>query len=213
MDQDTTLLLVCPATADLTGRILTGRMAGVDLNRDGRAEARRLARRLHGIKLSAVLSGPLERAVQTAHAVASVQHLEVECVEALHEVDFGDWTGRTFSELERLPEWKQFVSRRSRHAPPHGEPIVAVQERIVSVMTRLAAQHRGAACALISHPEVLKAGIAHLLGLPLDQLGALDLWPASVSVVRAGESRGVIVTLNDVGVLERLASPSERLRA
>jgi broad specificity phosphatase PhoE len=213
MDHETTILLVCSATVDLTGRILAGRMAGVGLNHAGRAEVRRLARRVHRVALAAVLSSPLERAVRTAQAIARPQGLQVECAEALNEMDFGDWTGRTFSELERLGEWKLFLARRTRHPPPHGETIAAVQARVVDALAELAARHPGAPCALVSHPEVIKAALGHVLGMSLDHLGSLDLLPASVSVVRWRQGRGTVAALNDTGSLDRIASSSERIVA
>ncbi len=63
----TTLLLIRHGSNDLLKeRRMGGRMPGIHLNEQGRAEAKALTRRLARTRLAAVYSSPLERAVETA---------------------------------------------------------------------------------------------------------------------------------------------------
>ena len=97
----TTVFLVRHASHDRLGRVLCGRMAGVTLSDEGLAQARRVADRLAGEGLAAVYASPLERAVSTARPIALAAGVEPRIDDALNEIDFGDWTGAAFEDLER----------------------------------------------------------------------------------------------------------------
>ena len=66
------------------------------------AQAAALARRLGGLSVAAIRSSPLERAMETAQPLAAALGLPVVQDAGLNEVDFGEWTGRTLIELDRL---------------------------------------------------------------------------------------------------------------
>ena len=60
------------------------------MNDEGKAQAQRLADRFGGLRLDAVYSSPLERARETAEAIARGAMLEVKQSAAFNEVDFGE---------------------------------------------------------------------------------------------------------------------------
>ena len=106
----TILLLIRHASNDY---LKDGRLAGwtpdVHLNAQGQREADALARRLNNIPIAAIYSSPLDRALDTAKAVAACQKLEVHIREELGESRVGEWTGKTVKELEAKEEWKQML--------------------------------------------------------------------------------------------------------
>ena len=71
--------------------------------------------------------------------------------------------------------------------PPDGEPMLAVQVRAISLVTRLHREHPDAEFVLVSHSDLLKAVLAHALGVPLDLLHRIELGPASRSVLVLSE--------------------------
>src|SRR5215216_5264458 len=106
-------LLIRHATNDFVGKALAGRAPGVRLNEEGWREAQRLAERLGTAPISAIYVSPLERACDTAAPLAARLGLTPrECGE-LHEIDCGEWTGKTFTELDADPQWRLWVMRRS----------------------------------------------------------------------------------------------------
>src|SRR5215207_4417571 len=127
----TVILLIRHAHTDAVGRVLTGRAAHVPLSSVGRAQADRLGRALAVLPLAGVYTSPLERAVETARAIARHQAVAVLEDADLHEVDFGDWTGRTFQELDDVEAWQAFNRHRAAAVIPRGESPALVQERIV----------------------------------------------------------------------------------
>jgi probable phosphomutase (TIGR03848 family) len=197
----TTLLLIRHALTDAVGQVLTGRTPGVILNDRGRAQAEALGRRLARTALAAVYSSPLERAMATAHEIARAHGLTVECRPGLHEVDFGQWTLRTLSSLAGDPEWQRFNARRGGAPVPGGEPMLAVQARMVAEMEALAARHPEETIAVVGHGDPLRAVLLHALGVPLDLFERIEVEPASLSVVTLGPSGPCVRRLNDTGEL------------
>jgi len=206
----TVILLVRHATNDWVkaGR-LAGRTPAVHLNEQGIEQARRLAERLVNYPIRAVYAGPLERAQQTAAALASRLALPVETSAAIGEVDFGEWTGGMLAELAKLPEWELVQGRPSAMRFPAGESIREMQHRVVDEIERLAAAHPYEMIALVSHADVIKSALAHYLGLHLDLFQRLMVNPASLSALAFGPLGGMVVTVNDTAHLPPLHEQPE----
>lgn len=178
----TTFLLIRHATCDHVGQSLAGRAPGVSLNDAGRAEARALAARLRGTDIEAVYTSPLERARETADAVCQDRGL-VPCVAPeIIEIDFGEWTGRRFVDLETDARWKAFNTARGSTRIPGGEMAHEAQARIVSWLERTRHDHRGTV-AVVSHSDLIRLAVAYHMGIPLDLMLRFDIAPASVSIL------------------------------
>lgn len=191
-----TLLLIRHAAHGHLGQVLSGRMPGVPLSAAGRAQAAALAERLSREPIAAVLSSPVERARETATAIAAAKGLEVEVAAALDEIDFGAWTGLQFAALEGDAAWREWNTRRSVARAPGGETMAAAQLRAWGCVAAVAARFPERTVALVSHADVLKAVVAQVLGLPLDRLLTFDIDPASVTRIVAGDWGARLVSLN-----------------
>jgi probable phosphomutase (TIGR03848 family) len=196
----TTCLLVRHALCDPVGRSIAGRAPGVHLNAEGREQAERLADRLSGLRLSAIYSSPLERAIETAAAIGRRHNLSVMAAPGLIEIDFGEWTGRTLAELDPLPQWKAFNSYRSGTRVPGGESMAEVVARALAEIGRIVAAHQAPAelVAMVSHGDVLRALIGHFLGAPIDLLQRIEISPGSVSVVEIEGPAPQVLLLNSM---------------
>lgn len=190
---DTTLILVRHAVHGLLGRVLAGRMAGVGLSAEGHAQAAALADALAGQAIRALWTSPLQRAIETAAPIAARHGLVPVIDPALTEVDFGTWTGQPFDALHG-PEWEAWNTNRAMAVPPGGETILAAQARAVAVMLRVAGG--GGTVVVVSHQDVLKAMLAHVLGTPLDLMRRFDVAPASRSLITMGAGWARVDGLN-----------------
>ncbi len=188
---ETIFILIRHGSHDRLGSVLCGRMPGVTLSQQGRAEAESLAERLSSQRLTAVLSSPLERAVETATPIAERQGLPLTIEPALNELDLGAWSGKRFEELHGDPAWDLWNRARSHGRPTpgdtSGETMAEAQTRIAALLDRLRRAHPGGTLALVSHGDVIKAALAHAMGLPLDFHGRFEISPASRSVLIAGD--------------------------
>jgi ribonuclease H / adenosylcobalamin/alpha-ribazole phosphatase len=195
----TTIHLVRHGTHGLLAHTLAGRMPGVRLSEAGQEQSRALAARLaERSTIAAVYSSPLERCVETAAPIAARLDLEVQVAEALIELDFGDWTGRTFESIKGDPLWPLFNTSRSLTRPPNGELMREAQARIVSFIDELRGRHGDeAAIVLVSHGDVIRSALLHYLGMPLDFWLRIEVGPASISTVEVRPWGPRVVRLNE----------------
>jgi probable phosphomutase (TIGR03848 family) len=194
----TTFLLTRHALCDPVGKSIAGRQPGVHLNATGKEQALRLAERLSDLRLAAIYSSPLERAMETAAPIAARQNLPIQPAAGTTEVDFGEWTGKDLSELDALPEWRRFNQYRSGTRIPGGESMAEVLSRALGELERLRQRHPtpDALVALVSHGDVLRMLVTHLLGIPPDFLHRVELSPASVSVIQLEDYGPHVLVLN-----------------
>ena len=165
------------------GNTLTGRSPGVGLSERGVAEVARTALGLSAERIAAVFSSPQPRAAQTAETIANVVGCAVETEERLDEVDFGAWSGQGFAELDALPGWSEWNAVRSLAPTPRGETMLQVQVRAVGFVQHLRERRQSENFVLVSHADVIKSILAYLLGMPVDLMQRLEVFPGGRSVV------------------------------
>lgn len=192
----TSLFLIRHASCDGLGQTLWGRTPGIRLNDEGRFQARQLAEACKEIQFDAIYSSPLERALETAETIAYVKKLEVRKSNALNEIDFGVWMGKTFEELARDERWRHFNSRRSTASVPDGESFLEVQNRVVKELDRLSGEHGEGRVAIVSHADVIRAAVAYFAGTPIDLLERFEISPCSVSVIAMDQDHVRFLTIN-----------------
>jgi probable phosphoglycerate mutase len=175
---------------------LPGWLPNIHLNQTGRLQAERLAESFRAIRLEAVYSSPLERALETAAALADAQGLELEIREPLGEVRIGTWEGLSLRAARRRKLWPTIQLAPSLARFPQGESFIEAQARVVGELESLRAAHKGA-IACVSHADPIKLAIAHYLGLPLDQFQRLTIEPASVSLLDVEHHSARLIRLND----------------
>ena len=192
----TTFHLVRHARHDRLDHTLCGRMEGVRLGADGLAEARAVGDRLAREPLSAVYTSPMERCRQTAEAVAAPHALAPQLDHAFTEVDFGDWTGLSFEQLKADPRWAPWNERRSLNRPPGGESLGEAQMRAWRGVETLCASHPDEAVAVVSHSDIVKALVAHVLGVDLDLHHRIAVDPVSITTLAVGDWGAKLTRLN-----------------
>lgn len=193
-----TVHLVRHATHGALGGRLCGRAPGFDLSREGRGQALAVARRLSAQGLEAVMTSPLERAWQTAEAIAEACAVPLQVDAGLLEIDFGDWTGAEFAALDDDPRWRRWNSDRGRTRPPRGESMAEAQARMARWLDGLCAPSAPSSVAAVSHADVIRAAVAHVLGLPLQFYDRFDISPASITTLRIDEDGPRLLTLNEI---------------
>ncbi len=183
---------------------LAGWTPGVHLNEDGQAQAAALGQRLAASRIDAIYSSPLERCVETAQAVID-QHpkLQLQTLDDLGEVRYGDWTGGELRVLAQRKLWDVVQHYPSRVTFPNGEAMRDVQLRAVNALEALVEKHPRATVAVVSHSDVIKMIVAHYLGLHLDLFQRLEISPASLTILSMGASRPTLVQVNETAYLPK----------
>lgn len=194
----TILLLIRHASNDyLKENRFAGWIPGVHLNAQGQREADALARRLQHISLHALYASPLERARDTANAVAICQHLDINIVPALGDGRIGEWEGKLIKEVEHTETWKQIQSKPVGVKIGGGESIDEVQTRMVGAIEKIVAAHPKQIVAVFSHADPIKTVVAHYLKMDLNDFQRIIINPASVTVFFFDEHGAKLFCLNN----------------
>ncbi len=199
----TQILLIRHAVNDvMKAKKLAGWLPDVHLNDEGRQQAEGLIERLRDVPIHAIYASPLERTRETAEPLARQRGLDVFVREELGEVRYGDWTGKSLDELAKQDAWKIVQLYPSGMRFPGGEAIREMQARVVGALESLAADHPRQIVAVFSHADVIKAALAHYLGMHLDLFQRIVIDPASVSVVGLSPFGPRVLRVNDAGPLK-----------
>ena len=197
-EQITRVLLIRHATNDwITSGKLPCRTAGVHLNERGRSEAEALAERVASLPIRAIYSSPLERAMETAEAVAARFNLPVQVVDGVQETDCGEWQGQAIEELAKTDLWRVVQLYPGGFRFPGGETFTDIQARMVGSIDRLRAAHPGELIAVFSHADPIKIAVAYYAGMPLDLFQRISISPAAISEFAFSTYGPHLVRVND----------------
>jgi len=131
----------------------------IPLNDTGRWQAQRLARALAARDaIHAVYSSDLQRARETAQAIAVATGTPLRTHAGLRERGFGLFEGKTYAEIEQTwPEESEHWRRRTPdwQPPQGGESLLQVRARILQTLQELAAPHAGQQIVLVAHGGVM----------------------------------------------------------
>lgn len=120
-----------------------------------------------------IISSDLQRAHETARALAEEVELEVQADSRLRETDLGDWQGMTHSEVdEQWPGARGSWRSMPRWSPPGGESRLDVARRTRQVVDELvdtSPDWNEHPAVLVAHGGAIAALTAALLELPVEQ--------------------------------------------
>lgn len=170
------------STFNVEGR-LPSQLPGVALTDVGRRQAQQAAIGLASLRLSAVVTSPLERARDTAAVIARGQGLPLREDPRLMDTEMGRFAGRKISEISDDTAWKAFLAKPTE--PPEGfEGFNQVRDRVVAAIEDLRADPTvGDEVVVVAHADVIKLILAHYTGVPLDGARFIVIGNASVSVL------------------------------
>ena len=181
----------------------------VPLSPDGAAAIRRLVvdglQSLTGTRSGNVrlVSSDLRRAFESAEILAAVTGCHPVSDARLRELDFGEWDGRSWSEIEcsdaeRLRSWMQ---RWTEGTAPAGESVGDLLRRARNWLgDTLTRQSAGQIYVVVSHAGWIRAAVSHLLGYDIAHMFEIPVDHARATVIDVGDSGAVLVASN-VGAL------------
>lgn len=178
----------------------------------GRAQARAVARRLQDESFDCLYSSDLDRALETARAIAEATGHEIVIEPRLRERCFGIFEGLTRDEMkERHPlEYARFRARDPDYRMPGGESARAFHARCMSVFDDIVARHASRRIVVVAHGLLLVAlyRAAHALALnePRTQL---ELINASLNVFGYAERRWTLLAWGDQAHLKDITDFQE----
>ncbi|MFE0464787.1 bifunctional RNase H/acid phosphatase [Kitasatospora sp. NPDC058965] len=203
----TTLVLLRHGETALTPQKRFSGSTGSDpeLSEKGRWQAERAAEALAARgTVQAVVCSPMLRTRQTAEAAALRLGLEVRVESGLREVDFGDWEGLTFGEVQERHPADLDAWLASSKARPTGstESFASLAQRVAVARDKVLARYAGRTVLVVSHVSPIKTLVRLALGAPPDSMYRMELAAASFCAVQYyADGNASLRLLNDTGHL------------
>lgn len=183
-------------------RVFGGRI-DMGLSPLGHTQAESLAAWLSRRAIDKVYASPMQRVQLTLAPFRKQFSGEPTLLHGLREVDFGDWTGCGWDEVEQkfgmsAYNWLELMET---DAIPGGERVSEFRERVAQSLSHIVGSSDGQTVAVYAHGGVIRMALAVLLNLPLGKFEHVEINYASatwvdVGEIKAGRSRTEIQLLN-----------------
>jgi alpha-ribazole phosphatase len=169
-----------------------------ELSERGQFQAQMAAQALSGEPLAAVYSSPRRRARQSAAFLGKAKGLAVQILEELGEIDFGDFEGLSYEEIEgQYPEqYERWMTRPTEIHFPGGESFAQMQTRVIATTTKLCQRHQGQSIAIVSHGGVNRIVLAEALAMPPSHIFRIAQRYAALNLVTYFEGTPTVELVN-----------------
>ena len=180
----------------------------IPLNAEGERQARLLAGALAAEPIDLIFSSDLQRARQTAQAVATLRGMPLQIEPGLRERCYGGFEGLLYSEIEqRFPaEFAAWQARDVDAILPTGkncgESFRQFYARATTAILGLAQAHAGQTIAMVAHGGVLECAYRMALDLPLETPRDFKVFNASINRFHLEEGRLVLDSWGEVAHLQ-----------
>jgi len=145
--------------------------------------------------VDSIASSPLQRCRLFAESCGESVHV----IDDMRELDFGDWENKSSDEVENQALLQQFFDKPSQFQAPNGEAFDVFSQRVIAAWEKWLEQDVGEHRLLIAHGCVIRVILAHLLGMPMDNLWRLTLDYASwsrISCMKGEQARLLFLNHN-----------------
>lgn len=200
----TRLLLVRHGETDWNAQRRHQGQTDIPLNVLGRQQAQAVGDRLKGETIDIIYASDLERAMETAQAIAAYHDLPIHEDSRLREMHFGEWEGLTYEEIQQrkpmTPDaWNKIMME---DGPPGGENLPQFAARIKAAIEEITSSHPDETVLLVAHSGTLMILICMLLKHPIEKYWQFRLDRTSVSEISTYPDGAIITLLNDTCHLE-----------
>ena len=169
-----------------TERILAGRTPGVPLTDKGHDQAKKAAKFLEDMNISAIYSSPIERAKNTAEIVAEHTSVDVRIDDRLIELDMGKFTGMPYDDIfnSHGNVFMKFYRGELEIAHNGVETFADVKKRVLGIVDHVVDNHPDENVVLVTHMDPIKAMLSTVVSLSPENLFELIIANASLNIFR-----------------------------
>jgi alpha-ribazole phosphatase len=155
-----------------------------ELNERGYVQVGELIERLRADDIDAVYTSDLRRAQTTAKAIAKFFAVDCHVRSALREINFGEWEGHAWSQIEQHDEEyaRRWIAEYPHLPARSGEDIHKFERRVLDEMEFLSAQARSRTIAVVTHAGPLRTVLCKLNGCSVEN--AWEQTKSYCSIVR-----------------------------
>ncbi|MFM1802469.1 MAG: hypothetical protein RJA81_1821 [Planctomycetota bacterium] len=178
-------------TALSRDNMFCGSGTDVPLTDLGHEMARQFAHAYSGRSWNAIYCSPQTRAAQTASYLARDIGQEPVIREALREIAYGAWEGKTIDEVDDLyhDDYVKWTADPAWNRPTGGgELAVEIADRTMSVIQEIRSTYTQGNVLIVAHKATIRIALCQLLGIDVGRFRfRLSCAVAGLSVVEFGE--------------------------
>jgi len=170
----------------------------MDLSPRGHEQAAALAKYLHARAFDAVYASPMKRVAQTLAPLVVNGFPRPILLAGLKEVDFGDWTGMPWDEIQAKfgVSALHWLDQLERGRIPNAESVEALRARVEPCLQQMLRDHSGKRIAVVCHGGVIRMMLAIVLDWPISRVAPFELQYASLTQVLLQPARAQLQLLN-----------------
>jgi len=194
----TRLLLIRHAEVEARYQGVFGGRIDMELSPRGHEQAAALATYLRRKPLSAIYASPMKRVQQTLAPLLVNGTPKPIILPDLCEVDFGDWTGLAWNDVQAKFGVSAFAWLEQLECAgiANAEDAETLRDRVEPGLRQIVANHAGQQVAIFCHGGIIRVVLGILLHWPLSRLGAFEIEYASVTQVALRPERAELQLLN-----------------
>ena len=157
----------------------------VGLSEIGKQQIVKAMEFLQGVEFEQIYASPRSRARESAEIIAAKNSLIYQVENNLAEIDFGDFEGLTYQEVEqKFPEiYRKWMETPTKVEFPNGESFSQMQARVLQTTENLRHQNEGKTFVIVAHGGVNRIILAHYLQIQAEHIFRLEQNYASVNVI------------------------------
>jgi probable phosphoglycerate mutase len=144
----------------------------VPLSPEGVEQSEKLRAHFETIPLDQTYTSPLSRCVNTLDIILGDCPVPRLRIDAIKEIDMGEWDGKTFSEIKNsCPEiYEQRGRELDIFAPPAGESFIDLQQRVLPAFAEIIKDNHSKSILIVAHAGVIRVILATLFGLSIKEV-------------------------------------------
>lgn len=181
--------------------ILAGQLPGISLSKKGIQQAVDLVNRIGKVSFDSIRMSPMQRCQETLapwlESSNSNGLKKFMLDEKLIEMNYGSWSGKKLNSLAKQPLWKIVQKTPSKVEFPQGERMTAMQKRAMASVEEAVLEKSKGTHLFVSHGDVIKAMVASLLKMKLDNFQSLVIDPASITMLEYDGESARLILFND----------------
>ncbi len=174
----------------------------IGLNATGRAQVKKLQKKLENYKINIIYSSDRKRAIQSAKILFNKREMKI--IPDLKEVGFGIFEGLSYKQIMKKHGllYSKWLSKPYSISLPKGESLKILEKRVSKAIRKIASLHKNKVIAIVCHGGVTSVFLNHIMKTK-------DFWgrvtdSASLTIVEFKNNKWKIILFNDTKHLSRL---------
>jgi broad specificity phosphatase PhoE len=178
----------------------------IALNETGLREAELAGEYLKEKEIHAIFSSPLSRAWETARKIAQFHHLEVQPLNGIIDMSFGNWEGHSLNEVKKndSERYRQWQEEPHLVKFPGGESLEEVRVRSMAALEDAIRLYPGKQLVLVSHRVINKVLLCGILGLDNSHFWQIRQDTTAINLIQYRNGKYILSLMNEACHLKPL---------